>query len=219
MATKGITNRQEKFSQLLDNVPDAYRRTLHMNEYLLVLNPHEELRNRILHVKEEFASKFNAPAAKNLRPHIPLVHFNTWDIMEERLTERLRYIAMGETPFKVALKDYGTFPTHTIFINVTTKLPIVNLIKELKEAQRLMKADPAFDPHFITEPFIAIGRKLLPWQHEKAWLEYSHRHFTATFIADSMLLLKRPTGTGRYQIVERYEFQNLPVAVTQASLF
>ena len=32
-------------------------------EYQLVLNPHEELRNRILQVKQQFHDKFQAPTA------------------------------------------------------------------------------------------------------------------------------------------------------------
>ena len=47
--------------------------------------------------------------------------------MEERIIQRLRTIAMGFCPFKVELKDYGSFPSHTIYIQVTSKLPIRGL--------------------------------------------------------------------------------------------
>jgi hypothetical protein len=59
----------------------------------------------------------------------------------------------------------------------------------------------------------------LPWQYEKGWLEYSHRHFTGSFIADNMLLLKRHEDQKRYQIVQRFDFQNLPVSTKQGELF
>ena len=219
MGTQGLVKRTEKYNNVLENIPPAYIKTLRMNEYLLVLNPNEELRARILKVKEEFANKYEAAMAKFLKPHITLVNFISWGMMEEKIAQRIKHIAMGTAPFKVELKDYGSFPSHTIYLNITTKIPIVNLVKELRSAQRLMKADPAHEPHFITEPHMTIARKLLPWQYEKGWLEYSHKHFTGKFIADSMLLLKRPVGSKAYQIVERYEFQNLPVATKQASLF
>jgi hypothetical protein len=61
--------------------------------------------------------------------------------------------------------------------------------------------------------------KLQPWQYEKGWLEYSNRHFTGRFIADGMLLLRRPIGEMKYQIVQRFEFQNLPVTTKQGELF
>src|SRR5688572_5565384 len=168
MGMQGILKRTAKFNHVMENVPPAYMRSLHMNEYLLVLNPNEDLRNRIMHVKEIFAEKYETNMAKFLKPHIAFVHFKSWDLMEEKITQRIKHIAMGTAPFKIELKDFGSFPTHSIYINVTTKLPVVNLVKELKEAQRLMKADPEQEPHFISDPYITIGRKLLPWQYEKA---------------------------------------------------
>jgi 2'-5' RNA ligase len=127
---------------------------------------------------------------------------------------------MGVAPFKIELKDYGNYPSHTIFVNVTSKLPIQHVVKQLKEAQRLMKLNNENKPHFIEEPHIGIARKLKPWQFEQAWLEYSHRQFTGRFIADSMLLLKRKAGDKTaFQIAKRFEFQNLPVTTKQGSLF
>jgi len=127
---------------------------------------------------------------------------------------------MGIAPFKIELRDYGSFPTHSIFINVVSKLPIQHLVKQLKDAQRLMKLNNENGPNFIDEPHLTICRKLKPWQYEEGWLEYSHRQFTGRFIADSMLLLKRQAGVKTaFQIVKRFEFQNLPVTTKQGSLF
>ena len=69
------------------------------------------------------------------------------------------------------------------------------------------------------EPHLAIARRLLPWQYEKGWLEYSHKHFTGRFIADALLLLKRPIGELKYAIAQRFEFQNLQVSTVQGELF
>jgi 2'-5' RNA ligase len=165
-----------------------------INEYLLVLNPPQDLWQKIIRVKEEFSDKYKVSSAKYLRPHIALVNFLTLEMMEEKIVQRLQSIAMGIAPFKIELKDYGSYPSHTIFINVISKIPIHNIVRQLKEAQRLMKLNNENKPHFIDEPHIGVGRKLKPWQYEEGWLEYSHRQFTARFIADSMLLLKRKSG-------------------------
>ena len=193
-------------------------------EYLLVLNPHEELRNRIAQIKKEFQEAYRTSSATKAfgtgRPHVTLVNFLQYELMEERLVNRLKAIAMGSYPVKVELKDYGSFPSHTIYINVTSKVPIQNLVKEIRgQAQRLMKLNDDNKPHFIMEPHIPIARKLLPWQYEKGWLEYSHKHFTGKFIADGMLLLKRPLEEKKYQVVEKFQFQNLPVVTKQGQLF
>ena len=202
--------------QLTGNSLPGYR----VYEYLLVLEPHEELRNRILQVKKEFYDSYKAPTAIGGKPHLTLVNFMQYAMMEERILNRLRVVAMGATPFKVDLKDFGSFPSHTIFINVATKLPVQGLVKDIrKEAQRLMKLNDENKPHFIMEPHLTIARKLQPWQYEKGWLEYSHKNFTGKFIADSMLLLRRPVGEMKYQVVRRFAFENLPVMTRQGELF
>ena len=189
-------------------------------EYLLVLNPHEELRNKIMAVKNDFYEKYKAENARWGKPHITLVNFLQYEMMEERITNRLNIVAMGYHPVKIELKDFGSFPSHSIYINITSKLPVQTLVKTIRtETQRLMKFDEDNKPHFIMEPQLTIARKLKPWQYEQGWLEYSHKHFTGRFIADGMLLLKRPVGELKYQIAKRFEFQNLPVCTKQGELF
>ncbi|HTQ64692.1 MAG TPA: 2'-5' RNA ligase family protein [Puia sp.] len=191
-----------------------------INEYLLVLSPHEELKNRIMQVKKEFYESYKAPNAIWGKPRVTLVKFMQLEMLEERIVNRLKTIAMGYHPIKVELKDFGSFPSHTIYINIISKEPIKNLVREIREVQRLMKLDNDNKPHFMTdEPHLAVARKLLPWQYEKGWLEYSNRHFTGRFIADSMLLLKRRRGEKAWQIANRFDFQNLPVATRQGELF
>ena len=189
-------------------------------EYAIVLNPHEDLREKIKQVKQNFYDIYKSSSALYSKPNITLATFTQYEMAEERILNRLKIIAMGYHPFKVELKDYGSFPSHTIYINVLSKLPIEGLVKTIRtEAQQLMKLDKDNKPHFILQPHLTIARKLQPWQYEKGSLEYSHKHFTGRFIADAMLLLKRPLGEMKYQIAARFEFQNLPVATTQGALF
>jgi len=189
-------------------------------EYLVVISPHKDLWDKIMEVKKKFSEDYQSEHAKWGKPHVTIVNFVQYTMMEERIINRLHTIAMGYPPFKVELKDFGSFPSHTIFINVISKLPIQNLVKEVrKESQKLLKLNDDNKPHFITEPHLTIARKLQPWQYEKGWLEYSNKHFTGRFIADSMVLLKRPVGEMKYQIAERFQFQNLPVATKQGELF
>ena len=210
---------QQAIKPIATVLNETYKRQLATNEYLLILNPHEELRGKIQQVKKEFYDAYQAPTALGGKPHVTLVRFTQLALMEERIVQRLRTIAMGYCPFKVELKDFGSFPSHTLFINVTSKLPIRALVNEIKDIQRLMKPDKEHKPHFIDEPYIPIARKLLPWQYEKGWLEYSNKSFTGRFIADAMLLLKRREGEMAWQISERFVFQNLPVTIRQGQLF
>src|SRR5688572_33371509 len=102
---------------IINTIP-GYR----VNEYLLVLNPHEDLRRKIMQVKKEFYETYKTPMAIGGRSYIGLVSFTQYEMMEERITNRLKVIAMGHHPIKVELKDFGSFPSHTIYINVTSKI-------------------------------------------------------------------------------------------------
>ena len=188
-----------------------------VNDYMVVINPPASMREKIDSVKQEF--KQNYPGMMvNHGANLLLVKFSTWEMMEERIVQRLKVIAMAIAPFKIQLKDYGTYPSHSIFINMITILPVKEIIRELKSVQRLMKS-PAADPHFPDEQHFLITNKLPASQYDKAWLEYAHRHFTGSFIADGMLLLKKMQGEKKFQIVDRFEFQNLPVGTKQGELF
>jgi 2'-5' RNA ligase len=207
---KAVQQRQSQFFQHAGYRP---------YEYLVILNPHEELRKKITILKEDFARAFDMPSARWGKPFLTLVRFKQLEMMEERIINHLKIVAMGYHPIKVELCHFGSYPSHTIFINVPTKEPIKNLVKQIKPWQKLLKLDEDNKPHFLDDPVFTIARQLKPWQYESAWLEYQHKHFTGRFIADSMLLLKRQVGEKAYQIVARFEFQNLPVTTKQGELF
>jgi 2'-5' RNA ligase len=191
----------------------------HLNEYLVVLTPHEDLRQKIVQLKKEFSAKYEGTLAMGLKPHMAILRFSQLEMMEERILNRMHATAMGFPPFKIELSGYGSFPTHTIYIKVDTKIPVQLLQKQLRGFQRLLKPDSDHKPHFMDEPHIAIARKLLPWQYEQGWLEYQQRHFTGRFVADGMLILKRKEGEKNFQALQRFDFENLPVHTRQGELF
>jgi len=198
-----------------DNLPGY-----NVYEYLLVLHPHEELWNKIVKLKTEFADKYQSDHARRGKPHITLANFLQHDMLQSRIVNRLKAIALGFPPIKIELNGFGSFPSHTIYINISSKIPVQSLVKQVRtEAQRLMKLNDDNKPHFILEPHLTIARKLQPWQYEQGWLEYSNRHFTGRFIASDMLLLRRPLDEKKYEIIQRFEFANMPVNTKQGELF
>jgi 2'-5' RNA ligase len=187
-------------------------------EYLLVLMPHEELRNRIAGIKKEFSEKYKTNVFRGSGSYLTLVKFSQFQSVEERLINRLKTIAIGHAAFKVELKGFSSYPCHSIYIPVTSRLQINALMKDLHAAGKLMKQGDK-EPFYLEDPQFTIANKLLPWQYEQGWLEYSHRSFTAKFIADHLLLLRRRSGEKRYDVIQRFEFMNLPVSSRQGELF
>ncbi len=187
-------------------------------EYLLVLQPHQALWNEIKFIKEKFATDFDCAAASIGLPHVTLIRFKQYQITEHRIRQALRNGLKTLQPFKIEMKDFGSFPSHTIYINIVSKVQIMNTVKAARQGQNFMKMDTDNKPHFIAEPRVTIARKLLPWQYEKGWLEYSHKNFHGRFIADHALLLKRKQGE-KYKPVEKFLFQNESEEITQGDLF
>ena len=198
---------------MLPSVP-GYR----LNEYKLVIPLPDALQQKISGIRTEFGQHYSFKPDLG-RVHITLVMFSQLEMMEDKIKQRLKSISMGEVPFKIELKDYGAFPSHTIYIKITTREPLKKLMRSVRDIQNILRTDKQHKAHFLQDPVISIARKLKPWQYEKAWLEYSHRQFTGRFIADALLLLKRAEGSIPWQIVERMELQNLPVITKQGGLF
>lgn len=186
---------------------------------MLVMVPPEELRTRIIQLRRDLCTKLQVPFQSGWRPQLILLRFSQLEMMEERMVNRLRTVCMGFRPFRAELKDFGSIPSHSLYLQVSSREPFRQLVRELRPLQRLLKMDPARKPYFMEEPFLTLASKLKPWQYEKAIAEFGQRHFSGRFIADSLLLLKKPAGENRYQILQRFEFENLPVATRQGELF
>lgn len=190
-----------------------------INEYLLVIQPNEDLYERIMILKKHFSDNYQCPQALHLKPQITLIKFSQYELAESRFVNRLRNIATANPSFKITLNDFGSLPSHTIYVNIQTTNQLAELTKELKQVQAYIKPDAQHKPHFITEPIISIAYKLLPWQYEKGWLEYSNTHFNASFMVNEILLLKKKEGTNGYKTIERFPLLNQVRKLEQASIF
>ncbi len=188
-------------------------------EYLLVIEPHEALREKIMQVKKYFADTYDCPSAATGKPNITLARFQQYEMIEQRVVHRLQLMAAAQASFVVELHDFGSFPTHSIHINVTTQTRIVELVKSLRPIQHLLKIDKDRKPHFITQPFITVARKLLPWQYEKGWLEMSHTHFSGRFVVEHLVLLRKREGEKRYEVVKKFALMNVKESIVQGELF
>ena len=201
------------------NIPLQKGGKLNINEYLLIVQPHEDLYNKIMFIKQSFAEKYDCPLAAYTKPHITLINFVQWEMQELKLINRLKNAVAINNPFLVTINGFGSFPTHTIYANIQTKNNLVSLVKSMKPVQSILTLDNKNKPHFITEPHLTIARKLLPWQYEKAWLEYSNTPLTASFMVNELVLLKRQVGTKKYTVATSFPLLNQSKESVQTALF
>lgn len=189
-----------------------------LNEYLLVIDPHEELRHKIEKSRLQLTEKYHIRQPQTGRPHISLARFSAVKMLEEKIVHRLHYIAMAEKPFLIELQDYGSYPMHAIFIKIANQPRVLQLIKNLKQARPLMKSGGEA-PHFLQDPQIALAGRLPKEKYLEIMTEYLHKKFTGKFFAEAFLLLRRASGEKRYEVLRRFEFQCLPVSTAQGVLF
>jgi 2'-5' RNA ligase len=189
-----------------------------IHEYRLVIPLSESLQDRVQSLRKSLHEKYNTPSGFELKPSLTVLKCHAFERMEPRLVERFQEIAMGHNPFKVELSGFATYPSHTIYIDVPTKSPFIELVKGLKKAKWLMNI-PGHEPHFIPEPHLLVAQRLKPMQFIRMWMELEYSQFNGRFMADSMLLLRRSELNKRYEVVRRMEFLSLPLNVKQGELF
>ncbi len=188
------------------------------NEYMLVLDLPETLRHKIENARKGMVEKFKIDQPKTGRPHISLARFIVPQMLEEKTLYRMQVIAMGQSPFRIDLKNYAGYPMHSVCIPLENQQPVLQLIEKLKESRQLMKTGGT-DPYFLTDPTIPLLAKLDKKIYLEIMKEYEQRSFTGRFVADSILILKRRVGEKKYQIARRFEFQSLQVEARQGLLF
>lgn len=198
--------------------PSATLQPYPLNEYLLILDPHEELRQRIEKCRKELTDRFQIQQPATGRPNICLVRFSATGRQEERIVQRLRLIAMEEKPFLVELRDFGSYPMHAIFIQIANQPRVLELIRKLKQARPLMKAGGEA-PHFLSDPQIALAGRLSKEKYLEAMKEYLNKKFSGRFVADAFLLLKRSKKEKKFEVAGRFNFEFMPVSAAQGVLF
>jgi 2'-5' RNA ligase len=175
-------------------------------EYLLIIPPDEKIGLATLSIKNSY-KEYGCHNAANQLPHITMVNFVQFSTMENRIIYRLESFAKSIKPFEVKLHGFGQFPSHTIFINVATKAPIATIVKNMKSPfKHLLQPNKQDNPHFFMTPHLTIARDMLKSQHSRAWADWQHKEFTASFEAFEMILLRREIGRGRYEVVKHIPF-------------
>jgi 2'-5' RNA ligase len=191
---------------------------LHVYEYLLVIDIPAALRERIEEQRAVLAEKYNIIQPQVGRPNVSLARFSAVKMKEERIIQRLQAIAQDEKPFVIDLQDFGSYPMHAIFIKIANQQRVLQLIKKLKQARRIMKTEKE-DPYFLQDPNIVLAGRIQKENYIEAIKEYPHKKFSGRFLVNSFLLLKRAGDEKKYTLVKRFDFQSLPVSAGQGVLF
>lgn len=194
-------------------------------EYQLIWALPEAVKEKVRKARMAFQEKYPHPYGVSMQVVLPLVKFRQRQLLEERVKQSVFQLASGWRPFQVTLKDFIPMPSHSIYIPAASRAGsssaegFYKISKELKSIQHVLRPDKEHAPFFYPELKLVLATKLPSGLFDLAWNDYMHRTFTAQFLAEACLLIKRSAGTGNWKIVQRFELRDLPVGVKQQSLF
>lgn len=189
-----------------------------VNQYMLLIRPPLHIEERIRKLKNELKKEFGLQGMQLQGGYILVARFSQYALLEQRLSEKIKLIAMGAPPFKIELNGYYSHPDHVVGLKITNTNGIQLLQKYLREDQRLLHV-PGQSAYFNSYPAISLASRLQPEQYGAIWKKYKNRHFHANFIANQIVLLRKKQGAAQWIVIDEPRFQNLPVHSRQGVLF
>jgi hypothetical protein len=174
------------------------------NDYRLIIDPTPAVKKKIAEAKTLFDEQYKGMVIAGGQAFIYLAEFSDYEADEQANIDQVDRIALGSMPFKLHLKNFGEHEQREIYIGIENLVPFRLLSDQISTA---LSHVPQVRINNI--PRVTIAKGLQAFQFIKSWEEYEKKSFSATFIANEMLLLKRMAGFTSWQILKRMTFQNL----------
>ncbi len=176
------------------------------SDYRLIIDLPLEVKKRLVAIKNDLdLTQPGIPIAGG-QSLIYLAGFSQKASRESETVDALSRIAMGYMPFKVHLRHFGQSGMNEIFVVVEDRKPFEILLAQLQKINRFFP-----DAVFNMLPRVTLAKNLQPFQLMRNWKRYEKEHFSATFVVNHMVLLKRMEGFSSWQILKRMVFENLVI--------
>src|SRR5438552_14596128 len=131
-----------------------------LQEYLLVVRPDATVYAQMEAVEQEFCLEYGVTPAAGTKPHIKVAGFRAQEVMEETLIRWVARICSLRTGFVVTLNNYSGFPPHTIYLRILDPLPFVQLGKELRAVDELVRSSWCPPANLVAKPYLGIATRL-----------------------------------------------------------
>lgn len=160
-------------------------------EYLLVIYPYGDLRDKLLDEQRQFLSDYGLATGGANRPHITVAAFKAGEEMEETLIRWIQRICHQHRSFLLTLNNYSGIPPHTIYLRVQDPDPFRQLMEKLRAIDDFIRSSGCPPVNLMSRPYLSIAGGLTERVYNKAMPEYSRREFHESFQVGELVLLKR----------------------------
>lgn len=158
-------------------------------EYLLVIYPYGELRDRLMEEQQQFSADY-AVTVRN-RPHITMAAFQAAEGMEDTLIRWIQRICQRHLRFELTLNNYSGIPPHTIYLRVQDPQPFRMLMQQLRAIDHYVRSSGCPPVNLIDRPYLSIAGGLTEQVYNRAMPDYSRKTFHGSFPVEELVLLKR----------------------------
>ena len=176
-------------------------------EYLLVIYPNGDLREKLLEEQQQFSADYGLQITVRNRPHITVAAFQAGEIMEDTLIRWVQRICNSYKCFELTLNNYSGFPPHTIYLRVQDPHPFRQLMQQLRSIDEFIRSSGCPPANLITRPFLSIAGGLTEQVYNKAMPDYSRKTFHDSFRVDELVLLKRTHSFDACKTVNIFRLQ------------
>lgn len=161
--------------------------------YFIAILPPQRLQHSITTIKYQIANRYNSWHSLQSPPHITLQMPFKWRVdKENELTEGLQQFAMEIESFTIQLNGFNSFPPRVIYIDVVPSPELHNMKAQLATFLRKnFKFSNTEHKSGVFKPHVTVAfRDLNKTTFARVWEEFRDRTFEATFIVNSLSLLK-----------------------------
>ena len=159
------------------------------NWYLIAVTPPAETAEEIDQLRKEFAEKYACQRA--LKPPVHLTLSEPFEIRQElepKLMRLLTGIGLHQMPFEQSLNGFGHFGKEVIYIKADQHEKLMSLKKEIR--RHIRKRFGHKDRHSFKPHYTIAYRDLSEEMYTKAYEEYQHREFSASYLCETITLLR-----------------------------
>jgi hypothetical protein len=194
-----------------ENSPARYQYDTRLHDYLLVVQPGDDVIEKILEEEQFFCEQYNHIHSSQFEPHIIIAHFLVKEVMEPTLVRWIQNICRLQNGFVVTLNNFGGFPPHAIYLRVQEPKPLIKLATAMKMIDSFIQSNDCPPIQITSRPHLAIAGNLPEHVYNKAIGDYAGKSFNASFGVDKLVLLKGKNGSDRYEMVNKFTLSQSPV--------
>jgi 2'-5' RNA ligase len=165
--------------------------------YFIAIIPPSPVKEEVWKMKEHMSESYKSHAALRSPPHITMHMPFRWNPRKETgLIESLETAVGGIRPFLLELNGFDAFTPRVIYIHVNKTDDLQAAYNTIRRAMQVNLHDDNADYKkrgFIPHLTLAF-RDLRKAAFHEAWIEFSHKEYTASWLVESVVVLKH---TGR----------------------